>query len=152
MVIYFGADHRGAFLKAQLAEFAKSLGYEVFDVHPVNTPDDDYPDIASTVAKKVAEDPLHGRGIVLCGSGAGADIAANKVKGIRAVLGLNPDQVFDARHDDDANVLAFASNFTEAEAAESMIRVFLNTPFSGEERFVRRINKIREIEDWPRIV
>lgn len=152
MVIYFGADHRGTDLKNALIAFVKGLGYEAVDTYPNAQPDDDYPDIAGVVAKKVAEDTQNNRGIVLCGSGAGVDIAANKVRGIRAVLGLNPDQVFDARHDDDANVLALAADFEEPDAASAMARVFINTPFSGEERFVRRLKKIREIEEWPRII
>jgi ribose 5-phosphate isomerase B len=152
MIIYFGADHRGANLKNSLITFVKGLGYETLDTYPTAAPDDDYPDIAGVVAKKVAEDTANGRGIVLCGSGAGVDIAANKVRGIRAVLGINPDQVYDARHDDDVNVLALAADFEEADAAGAMVRVFLNTPFSNEERFQRRLRKIREIEDWPKIV
>lgn len=152
MVIYFGADHRGAALKDQVLQFTKSLGYEVFDVHPQASPEDDYPDIASIVAKKVAEDPANGRGVVVCASGAGVDITANKVKGIRCALGLSTDQVFDARHDDDVNVLAFASDFQDAEQAGAMMKVFLSTPFAGEERFVRRLKKIHDIEDWPRIM
>ncbi len=152
MVIYFGSDHRGTALKDNLLAFVKNLGYEVLDTYPTPSPDDDYPDVAGIVGKKVAEDPVNSRGVVLCGSGAGVDIAANKVRGIRAVLGLNPDQVYDARHDDDVNILALAASFEEPEAAQAMVRVFLNTPFSGEERFVRRIEKIKEIENWPRVI
>jgi ribose 5-phosphate isomerase B len=152
MIIYFGADHRGVNLKNDLLAFVKGLGYEVLDVYPNPIPEDDYPDVAGAVAKKVAEDPENGRGVVICASGAGMDIAANKVRGIRAALGLGPDQIFDARHDDDVNILALASDFEEAGAAEAIVRVFLNTPFSGEERFQRRIQKIKEIENWPRIV
>jgi ribose 5-phosphate isomerase B len=152
MIIYVGADHRGGPLKEQLLNFLKGLGYETFDVHPVATPDDDYPDIAGTVARKVAEQMDAAKGILICGSGAGVDIVANKVKGIRSVLGINPDQVYDARHDDDVNVLSLSADTTEAEAAEKMTRVFLSTPFSGEERHARRLGKIKEIESWPAIV
>jgi len=152
MVIYFGADHRGAELKNNLLAVVKSFGYEVLDTYPAPTPDDDYPDVAGVVAKKVAEDPQNGKGIVLCASGAGVDIAANKVHGIRCVLGLSPDQVYDARHDDDVNVLALAAAFTDPEIASAMVKVFLSTPFGEEERFRRRIQKIKEIENWPRII
>ena len=149
MIIYLGADHRGAALKDHLLGFLKGLGYETLDVHPNITPDDDYPDIAGTIGRKVAADPDNARGIAICGSGAGVDIVANKVKGIRSVVGINPDQVYDACHDDAVNVLSLASNVIEADAAEKMTRVFLNTPFSGEERHARRLQKIKEIENWP---
>jgi ribose 5-phosphate isomerase B len=151
MVIYLGADHRGTALKDQVLVFLKGLGYETLDVHPAAAPDDDYPDIAGAVGRKVAAAPEQGRGIVICGSGAGVDIAANKVKGIRSVLGISADQVYDARHEDDVNVLSLASDFGTPEDAQKIVRVFLNTPFGNDERYLRRIKKIQEIESWPSI-
>ncbi len=150
MVIYLGADHRGAELKNRVAEFIKNQGYEIADLSPAPQPGDDYPDIAAAVAEKVAAEAETARGIVFCASGAGVDIVANKFKGIRSVLGLNPDQVFDARHDDDANILALAADFENPEEAGKLVQVFIQTPFAGEERFVRRLQKIKAIEERNR--
>lgn len=148
MVIYFGADHRGFELKERLKGFVKTLGYEVFDVGaPAIVPDDDYPDYAKRVADQVAPDPAVARGILLCGGGTGMAVAADKVRGIRSVLGVSPDQVFAARHDDDVNILSISTNFTTPEAAEQMAKIFLLTPFGGDERYKRRIDKITAIEN-----
>ena len=146
MVIYLGADHRGAELKNRMVGFVKGLGYEIMDVHPDPMPDDDYPEIAAAAAGKAAASTDGSRAILFCGSGAGMDIAANKVHGIRSVLGLSPDQVYDARNDDDVNVLTISSDFTLPEVAEQMAKVFLNTPFAGAERFVRRVGKLKQME------
>jgi ribose 5-phosphate isomerase B len=122
------------------------MGYEVADMGAKEVvPDDDYADYAAAVAKKIALDPEQGRGIVLCGSGAGVDITANRFKKVRSVLGFSPDQVYAARHDDDVNILALASSFTSEEDAKKIIKIFLLTPFGDANRFLRRIEKMDEL-------
>lgn len=147
MVIYIGADHQGFALKEELKPFLVDQLYEVEDVTPEFKDGDDYPDVAKAVAKKVAYNLDNSKGIVICGSGAGVDIVANKFDKIRSVLGFSPDQVFDARNDDNVNVLALPAKFMDSDAAKKIIQVFLQTKFADrEERFRRRIVKILEIE------
>lgn len=148
MIIYLGADHRGFNLKETLKEFLKERAYEVVDCgNAVYDEKDDYPDFARLVAEAVGKNPEGSRGILVCGSGAGMDIAANKAKGVRATIALSSDQVYDARHDDDINVLALASDFADPADAQKMTRTFLETPFAGEERHRRRLKKIAELEN-----
>jgi ribose 5-phosphate isomerase B len=147
MVIYFGADHGGFELKERLKNFVKGLGYEISDMgNAVMDPADDYPDFAALVAAKVAAEQGNAKGILVCRSGAGVDIVANKFKGVRSVLGVTPDQVYDAVHDDDTNVLSLDSGFLQPEDAEKMVRVFMQTQFGTDERYKRRLDKIKEIE------
>lgn len=147
MVVYFGADHGGFELKERLKAFVKNLGYEIADLgNTVLDPADDYPDFAAAVASKVSADPANTKGILLCRSGGGAAITANKFKGVRASLALSPDHAFSLRNDDDANVLALAGDFVLPEDAEKIARVFLVTPFENIERRVRRLKKIEKIE------
>ncbi len=148
MLIYIGADHRGFNLKERVKNFLRERGYEYFDVGNAKyDEDDDYPDFAAEVAKKISAEPDRDRGILICGSGVGMDIVANKFRGVRSAVALSVDQVFDARHDDDANALSLAADFLTEEDALKTVRIFLETPFAGEERFKRRVEKISEIED-----
>lgn len=147
MVIYIGADHKGFNLKEELKPFLQNQLYEIEDVTPELKEGDDYPDVASAVAKKVRYNLDNSRGIVICGSGAGVDIVANKFDKIRSVLGFSPDQVFDARNDDNVNVLSLPASFVDVETAKKIVEVFLQTKFADhEDRFKRRIIKILEIE------
>ncbi len=154
MIIYIGADHRGFALKTYLAAALKGDGHEVIDVGAAAfNSDDDYPDFAHAVAEKIsvisapaiiADDV---RGIVICGSGFGADIVANKFKGVRSALAMSPEHIRVGRHDDDVNVLSLAANFIKPEEALVIARIFISTPFeSSEERYTRRLKKIAEIE------
>ena len=145
MNIYIGADHRAFDLKEQLVAWLVQQGREVEDLNKNNNPDDDYPDVAKSVAEKVGEN-TDNFGILLCGSGAGVSVAANKVKGVRSALMHNPNQVEIARADDDINVLALGADFITLEEAKKAISVFLATPFSGEARHVRRLEKISQLE------
>ncbi len=148
VIIYFGADHRGFNLKEYLKELVKEQAFEVVDMgNKVYDEKDDYPDFAAAVVKKVSADPEGSKGILMCGSGTGMDIAANKFSRVRSVLALSGDQVYDARHDDDVNVLTFAADFVSNEDAAKITKVFLETPFSGEERHRRRLEKISDIEN-----
>ena len=83
----------------------------------------------------------------MCGSGFGVDIAANKVRGVRAGLAMSPDHAYQGRHDDDINVLAIAANFVDETAAMKIVKVFLTTPFAGEDRYKRRLGEIAKEED-----
>jgi ribose 5-phosphate isomerase B len=143
MVIYFGADHRGFPLKQALIEFVKGMGYEVADMgaHAVDS-GDDYPDFARAVAVEISRDPENRRGILICGSGIGMDITANKFRGVRSGLGFSTDQVYSGRHDDDINVLSLAADYVSPEDAQKIVRVFLTTPLGTEERRKRRLQKI----------
>ncbi|MBI2506873.1 MAG: RpiB/LacA/LacB family sugar-phosphate isomerase [Candidatus Colwellbacteria bacterium] len=149
MIIYIGADHRGFKLKETLKQFLQESGYTVSDLGNTRYEEgDDYPDFAKLVGPKVSADALNSRGIVICGSGVGVDVVANKFPNVRSALGFSSDQVMEARKDDDVNVLALASDFLEEDEAKKMVSVWLQTPFSGEERHKRRIEKIRQI-DYP---
>ncbi len=146
MIIYLGADHRGFQLKEVLKSILHEGGYEVVDKGAMEFTDgDDYPKYAAAVAREISKNPGD-RGIVLCGSGVGVDVVANKFPGVRAALAISTDQIFNARHDDDANVLAVAADFTDEEAVKNIAHVFLVTPFSGEPRHERRLREIGEIE------
>ena len=147
MLIYIGADHRGFQLKEILKKFLKDQGYEVVDVgNEVYEKDDDYPDFAVLVGQVVSQDPSTRRGILICGSGVGVDVVANKFKGIRSALVNNPDQAYLSRNDDDANVLSLAAEFLDEETAKKILSTWLQTPFSNEENHKRRLEKIRESE------
>lgn len=148
MIIYIGADHRGFNLKEKLKSFLINKGYTVIDKgNDVYDESDDYPDFAALVAQEVAQDPDNRRGILICGSGIGMDIVANKFPLIRSAAVSNPDQSFSSRNDVNANVLCLAADFLEEEEAKKILSVWLQTPFSGEERHKRRIRKISEIEN-----
>lgn len=148
MTIYIAADHRGFTLKGVLVSFLKDQGLEVIDLGAETyDKDDDYPLYAGSVAHKISISPDQSRGIVICGSGAGVAIAANKFKRVRCLLASSPDQVYESRNDDDINVLAFAADFIKEEDAKKMITVFLATPFSKSERALRRLQEISQIED-----
>lgn len=145
MNVYIAADHRGFTLKENLKTFLIEKGYDVHDLGAeVYSADDDYPDFAAKVAHAVVEDP-ESRGIVICGSGAGVSIAANKVSGARAVLAHDEQLARIARTDNDANIVALGGNMTSPEHAHDIVESFLTTPFVPEARYVRRIAKIDSI-------
>lgn len=147
MTIFIGADHRGLKLKEKLKQFLSNKGYTVFDKGNDHYDEsDDYPDFAGLVAQEVAEDPDNRRGILICGSGVGIDVAANKFSRVRSALANNSDQAFSSRNDVDANVLCLAADFLDEEEAKKILSVWLQTPFSKEERHKRRLRKIGEIE------
>ena len=148
MVIYLGADHRGFNLKESIKSWLKNQGYEVVDFGAnVLNPEDDYTDFAIKVGETIQKDYENGRGILICGSGAGVCITANKFKRVKAGVGFNPDQVFEMRNDDNINVLCLASDFIDEEQAKKIVKVFLITPFDHKENHLRRLQKIEELED-----
>ena len=147
MTIYIGADHGGFALKEKLKAALKDEAYDVMDMGAATrVEDDDYPDYATAVAKKIQEDPLNARGIVICRSGFGVDIVANKYDGVRAALATSPEHAYQGRHDDDVNVLALAADFIDEETAIKAAKVFLITPFAKEDKYSRRLEKIVKIE------
>ncbi len=142
MKIFLGADHRGFELKEKLKNFLTGLGYEFEDLGAFEyNKDDDYPDFAKAVARKVVESPKN-RGILICGSGIGIAVAANKIKGIRAGTILKPKQAGAAVNDEDLNILALTADFLNEAEVREIVKTFLETKFSGEERHKRRIEKI----------
>ena len=146
MRVYLGADHGGFSLKRTLIEWLKLQGYEVEDCGNTKLdPTDDFPDFAFAVADNVAADAGN-RGIILCRSAGGMMIAANKVKGVRCVPGVNPTDVVHNRDHNDVNVLAIAGDYIHEREAKELFRLFLTTPWLGSERFVRRLGKIKARE------
>lgn len=146
MNIVIGADHRGFYLKQDLKDWLQTLGHKIIDVgnHEYDE-SDDFVDFASKAAFQVAED-FDSLGVVLCGSGAGVSITANKIKGIRACIGMTREQVESAKADDDLNILVIAADYTGQDRVKEMIEVFLSTEFKGEERHLRRLQKIKDLE------
>lgn len=144
--IFIGADHRGFELKNFLVEKIELHDYKIVDLGAYRfDPEDDYPDIALKVAREVAKSK-NNRGIVLCGSGIGVCITANKVRGIRAGFGNSVEIVRKAREDDDINILAIPADFINQELALALVEVFLDTPFKNERKDIRRIEKIKRYE------
>ncbi len=143
--IYIGADHRGFELKEKIKDWLNHWKYQWGDLGAYELDSkDDYPLYAQKVASVVGKGD--GVGILLCGSGVGVDVAANKIDGVRASLGKNPEQVKAGRNDDNMNVLVIAADYTKEEEARQMIKTFLETEFAGKARFVRRLADIEKIE------
>ncbi len=152
MKIYLGADHRGYKLKEKVFQWLVSGGYEVEDYGAYEfDKTDDYTiyaeKVASVISDKDRDKPKSGeRGILLCGSGVGVDIMANKFDGVRASIGKSPEQVKAGRSDDDMNVLVIAADFTKEIEAKKMVEVFLQTKFAGKTRHKKRLENISRIE------
>jgi len=146
MNIGIGADHAGFELKESLVPFIESLGHEVTDLGAYEyDSDDDYPDFALRVAEAVRDEKVD-RGVLICGSGIGASIAANKVPGVRAGVCGEPYSGHQGVEHDDVNIVVVGSRITGIEVVKEIVAAFLNAQFSGESRHVRRLNKIFEIE------
>lgn len=146
MQVFIGADHRGFERKAQLYKWLRAQGHEVVDcgAHKL-IPDDDYPDYALKVAREVAAHE-GSRGVLVCGSGVGMDVVANKVRGVRATVGYKADEVVHGRARDDLNVLALSADMLSDADAQALVELFLMTPFGGEARDKRRQDKIAAAE------
>lgn len=159
-MVYLGADHRGYELKEKIKSWLSNWGYEFEDIGAREyNKDDDYPDFAATVAMAVAlrtsSEPQssslskseNARGILICGSGIGVAIAANKIKGIRAGTAMKAEQVKASVNDEDLNVLAISADYISEYDARDIVKIFLETKFSGAERHVKRIDKIKKLEN-----
>ncbi|MBI2063636.1 MAG: RpiB/LacA/LacB family sugar-phosphate isomerase [Candidatus Yanofskybacteria bacterium] len=149
-MIYLGADHRGYELKEKVKSWLSDWGHEYEDCGAFEyNKDDDYPDFATAVAEKVAlrqAQDQNARGILICGSGIGVAIAANKIKGIRAGTAASEEQVKASVNDEDLNILALSADYINENEAQEIVKTFLETKFSGADRHIRRVNKIRELE------
>jgi ribose 5-phosphate isomerase B len=147
MRVYLGADHAGYELKVHLASHLAKQGYDVVDVGPkVFDPDDDYPAFCFHTGARVVADP-GSLGVVIGGSGNGEQIAANKITGVRAALAWNVEVAQLARQHNDANVISIGARMHSEEEALELVRMFLGTPFSGDERHARRIRLLAEYEN-----
>ena len=150
MRVHLATDHAGMELSAHLAGHLTAAGFDVVDHGPTEyDPQDDYPGFCINAARAVVADQAAGveaLGIVLGGSGNGEQIAANKVRGVRAALAWNLDTARLARSHNDANVIAVGGRQHSVQEATAIIEAFLNEPFSNDERHVRRIGKIADYE------
>lgn len=147
MKLSIGADHAGYEMKQELIEFIEKLGHNVHDVGTFQpgTPDD-YPDYAALVAEEIRTGKAE-RGILVCGSGVGVSVAANKFKGIRAGLCHDHYSAHQGVEHDDMNVLVLGARIIGPMMAQDATQAFLGARFSGEDRHVRRLGKVREIEN-----
>lgn len=144
--IYIGADHAGWELKEELEITLKEEGYNVVDMGNQSlVKDDDYPRFGHAVAKRVVTDE-GSHGIVICGSAQGICIVANKVRGARAATGYSEDAAKSARSDDNSNILCLPGRHVTFKEAKKIVDMWLGTAFSGEERHVRRLKEVEEIE------
>lgn len=148
MNVYVGADHNGFALKADILAWLKQAGYDTVDEGDQQLqPDDDFPQYAGRVVSALlSSDDDNARGILICGSGQGMCMAANRFKGIRASLCWDSTEARMSRNDDNANVLCLPARIIKAGQAESILQVWLTTPFAGASRFVRRL---KELDDLP---
>jgi len=144
-MIYIAADHRGFRLKEELKKWLEKNLFEFRDLGATKyDQDDDYPLIAIKLGETVVHE--NSRGVLICGSGAGASIAANKVIGVRAGLCTSVKQASASRNDDNINILCLSSDWISLDENQKILEAFLNTLFSSEERHIRRINQIKDYE------
>lgn len=141
-MLYIGADHGGFLLKEKLKEWFKEVGYHGQDLGASKlNEEDDFIDYGLDVGQMVAV-ATDAMGIVICRNGVGMDIVANRFKEVRCVLGFDEGQVERARADDDVNVLALPADYIDFELAKKLVKKFLDTKFSGESRYKRRLAKL----------
>lgn len=144
MKIYIGTDHRGIDVEKNIVSYLKNNNHEVIESRIEHSDADDYVDFAKDVALNVVNNE-NSVGILICGTGIGMSIAANKIKGIRAARCVSVEDAYYTRLDNDANVLCLGYN-SDLNTLFEIINTFLNTSFSHAERHTRRVNKIKEIE------
>src|SRR5580704_7020636 len=145
MRIALGSDHAGFEMKGTLAKRLGELGHQVVDVGTYNADPVDYPDFAEGVGKAVLEGRAD-RGVLICGSGVGASVAANKLRGIRAGLCHDTYSAHQGVEHDDMNVLVLGARVIGFALAEELVSAYIGAKFTNEERHVRRLNKIKAIE------
>jgi len=146
--IYVGTDHQGFHLRDSLKKYLQREGYDVVDDGDGQlNPDDDFPKFAAKVANDVlgSKDP-DPRGILICGSGQGMCIAANRFKGIRAALLYDRESARSARNDDDSNIACLPAHILKEDEANLIIETWLATPFAQAPRYVRRIQQLDELQ------
>jgi ribose 5-phosphate isomerase B len=143
--IALAADHAGFSLKTKIATYLKEAGFEILDLGTHDQECVDYPDFALAIGEALREGRAE-RGILICGSGVGACVAANKIKGIRAGLCHDTYSAHQGVEHDDINVLCLGARIIGEELAKELVTAFLSAKFTGEERHRRRLDKIEEIE------
>lgn len=145
-MVYLGSDHRGFALKEKLKNLMTEWGYDHEDMGPFEyNKDDDYPDFAKLVGEKVASKP-GSKGILICGSGVGVAVTANKIKGIIAGTMFDVEQVKASVADEYTNVIGLSNDYTNEKKNIAIAKAFLESKFSGAERHVRRVEKIKNLE------
>jgi ribose 5-phosphate isomerase B len=145
MRVALGSDHAGFELKQQVLEFVKSLGHQILDVGAYNDSPSDYPDFAKALGEAILNGQAD-RGILICGSGVGASIAANKINGIRAGICHDSYSAHQGVEHDDMNVLVLGARIIGVALALDIVAIYLNATFSNEERHLLRIAKIKALE------
>ena len=146
MKMVIGSDHAGFALKVAMGDLLRSLGHEVLDVGAFNENPSDYPDFAEAVGRAILDGKAD-RGVLICGSGVGVCVAANKMPGIRASMCHDSYSAHQGVEHDDMNVLVMGSRIIGPALAFDLVATYLNAHFqSQEERFVRRLNKVKAIE------
>jgi RpiB/LacA/LacB family sugar-phosphate isomerase len=145
MKIVIGADHAGLLLKLEVAALLKKDGHEVLDVGTHSTEPSDYPDFADAVGQAV-KDGRAERGVLVCGSGVGASVAANKIPGIRAAVCHDVYSAHQGVEHDDMNVLVLGGRIVGPALAQELVWAFVGARFSNDDRHVRRLDKVKEIE------
>jgi RpiB/LacA/LacB family sugar-phosphate isomerase len=146
MKLVVGSDHAGFQLKNEMASLLKSLGHEVLDVGAYDERPSDYPDFAEAVGRAVLDGHAE-RGVLICGSGVGASVAANKLVGIRAGMCHDTYSAHQGVEHDNMNVLVLGSRVVGVKLAEDLVKAFVGAEFTGEERHVRRLAKVKALEE-----
>ena len=146
MKVVIGSDHAGFPLKNAMGALLTSLGHEVLDVGAYNENPSDYPDYAEAVGRAVLDGRAE-RGVLVCGSGVGASVAANKIRGIRAGMVTDTYSAHQGVEHDNINILVLGSRITGEKVAEEMVRAYMSAKFTNEERHVRRLAKVQALED-----
>jgi RpiB/LacA/LacB family sugar-phosphate isomerase len=145
MKIVIGSDHAGFQLKVAMGDLLRSLNLEVLDVGAFNENPSDYPDFAEAVSKAILDRKAE-RGVLICGSGVGASVAANKLVGIRAAVCHDTYSAHQGVEHDDMNVLVLGSRIIGVKLAEDLVKAFLAAKFTNEDRHVRRLAKVKALE------
>jgi RpiB/LacA/LacB family sugar-phosphate isomerase len=145
MKLVIGSDHAGFQLKVAIGEFLKAQGHDVLDVGAFDEKPSDYPDFAEKVGAAVL-DGRGERGVLMCGSGVGVSVAANKIPGIRAGMCHDTYSAHQGVEHDDINVLVLGSRVVGVELAKDLVKAFLGAKFTNEERHLRRLGKVKAIE------
>jgi ribose 5-phosphate isomerase B len=146
MKLVVGSDHAGFQLKNEMASLLKSLGHDVLDVGAYDERPSDYPDFAEAVGRAVLDGRAE-RGVLICGSGVGASVAANKLVGIRAGMCHDTYSAHQGVEHDNMNVLVLGSRVVGVKLAEDLVKAFLGAQFTQEERHVRRLAKVKALEE-----
>jgi ribose 5-phosphate isomerase B len=145
MKVVIGSDHAGFQLKNAMGDLLRSMGNEVLDVGAYNENPSDYPDFAEAVDRAVLDGKAE-RGVLICGSGVGASVAANKLPGIRAGMCHDTYSAHQGVEHDNINVLVLGSRVVGVALAQDLVRAFMGAKFSNEERHVRRLSKVKALE------